>query len=81
MILFNDYNKIDVWLKFCHELEIEIIAEIYSDYYGKEDTVEMKEKIITGSINYLERGVDVSKRNCIRVLANHLVRLTNKEIR
>ena len=81
IILFNDYNKMGVWRKFCNELEITIIAEIYSDYHGNRDTVDIKKDIFTGSIHYLERGEDVSRRNCIKALAKYLIILSNKEIR
>ena len=77
IILFNDYGMVDVWRRFCHELNITIIAEIYSNYHGKKDTVEMKTGIFTGTVHHLERGEDVSQRNCIRALAKYLVAMTS----
>lgn len=44
IILFNDCKKVDEWRKFCHDLGINIIAEIYSDYHGEEGT-EIKDGI------------------------------------
>ncbi len=80
IILFNDQCRVDEWRRFCHELNITIIAEIYSDYRGKEDTVGITEDIFTGTIHHLERGEDVSRRNCIRALAKYLVRLTSSDM-
>jgi len=75
IILAGDMSRIPEWRTFCKELGIKVIAEIFSDYYGHEDTVaDMSEdSIFKGSVHYLERGEDVSKRPCIVALAKHLV--------
>lgn len=77
IILFNDSNKVDEWRQFCRELGIKIIAEIYSDYHGIEDSAEVMDGILKGTVHHLERGEDVSQRYCVTALANYL--LTNRE--
>jgi len=77
IILFNESDKVDEWRQFCHELGIKIIAEIYSDYHGKEDSAEVKDGILKGTVHHLERGEDISKRYCVTALANYLI--TNRE--
>jgi CRISPR-associated protein Csx3 len=77
IILFNDIKKIDDWRRFCSDLGINIIAEIFSDYYGKEDSIEIKDDLFRGTVHYLERGEDVSCRYCVTALAKYLINLTN----
>ncbi|MEA1981371.1 MAG: hypothetical protein U9N54_10395 [candidate division Zixibacteria bacterium] len=62
------------WQKFCEELGLEIIAEIFSDYRGSKDTIqkENSDGVFKGSIHYLERGEDVSQRECLKALALRL---------
>jgi CRISPR-associated protein Csx3 len=77
IILFNDSSKVNEWRQFCNELGLKIIAEIYSDYNGKEDSAKVKDRILKGIVHHLERGEDVSQRYCVTALANYI--LTNRE--
>lgn len=64
------------WEAFCQELNIQVIARFISDYHGTEDTWQQKSKcLLEGSIHYLERGEDLSKRPAIAQLAQHILRL------
>ena len=64
-------ERLSEWREFCEELHIEVIAILYSDYYGDKDEVWSQDQdiIFRGSIHYLERGVDVSNRPTIKALA------------
>lgn len=77
IILYNDDTKVDEWREFCHDIGLNIIAEIYSDYHGEEDSTELKDGIFRGKIHHLERGEDVSCRYCVTALAEYLLKLTN----
>ncbi|MCD6232988.1 hypothetical protein J7J81_01210 [bacterium] len=81
IILAGDMDKVPEWRAFCSELGLKIIAEIFSDYHGQEDTVHGvgKDGIFRGSIHYLERGEDVSQRPCVVALAQFLVRMATAE--
>lgn len=70
-------QRLEEWHEFCEKVGLEIIAEVYSDYHGTEDTVEGvgSDGIFRGSVHYLERGEDLSQRPCVIALAEHLVRL------
>lgn len=74
-VLAGDMSKIPEWREFCAELGIKIIAEIFSDYNGQEDTIDdlSEDGIFKGSIHHLERGEDISKRPCVVALAQFLV--------
>ncbi len=74
IILYGDPAKLLEWREFCNELGLEVIAEIFSDYHGSNDTVQgiCPDSVFRGSIHYLERGEDVSQRECLRALAEIL---------
>ena len=63
------------WRKFADDLGLTVIAEIFSDYHGKEDVVEGvgPDGILRGSVHYLERGENVSERPMIQALAEFMV--------
>lgn len=71
-------DRLEGWREFCKKVGLEIVAEVYSDYPGQEDTIEGvgPDGIFRGSIHHLERGEDLSQRPCVVALAEHLVRLT-----
>lgn len=77
VILAGDKGKDEVpqWEEFCHDFNLRIIANIYSDYQGKEDKIDSESPVLTGSVHYLERGEDVSSREMVQALAQVLVRL------
>ena len=80
VILYGDKGKEEVseWEEFCRGLGLRIIANIYSDYEGKEDQINNESSLLTGSVHYLERGEDVSHRPMVQALARLLVSLTGR---
>jgi len=74
IIVYGDSEKLPEWREFCREIGVTIIAQIYSDYNGKQDEIqEVQSEMFLGSVHYLERGVDVSERPCIRELVKFIV--------
>ena len=69
--------RMNPWREFCEELGLEVVAEVFSDYFGDEDEVVgvAEDGILRGSIHHLERGEDNSKRPLVKALAQHLVDL------
>lgn len=74
-------QRMKEWYEFCEKVGLAIIAEVYSDYHGREDTVEGvgPDGIFRGSVHYLERGEDLSQRSCVVALAEFLVKLATSE--
>lgn len=70
-------ERLEEWRGFCEKLGLHVVAEIYSDYHGREDAVQGlgPDGVFRGSIHYLERGEDLSQRLCVVALAEHLVGL------
>ncbi|MBD2494468.1 CRISPR-associated protein Csx3 [Nostoc sp. FACHB-280] len=79
VILVKDESEIAPWVKFCDELKLEVIAIIFSDFFGNTDVVESESPIVRGSVHRLQRGEDVSQRPVIQALARLLVGLNTKE--
>jgi CRISPR-associated protein Csx3 len=73
-------DRLVPWRSFCQEVGLIVVAEIFSDYRGAEDTVEGlgPDKIFRGSVHYLERGEPVADRPLIRALASRLVELASE---
>ncbi len=76
VILAGDISQVPYWQKFCSQLNLQIIAVIYSDYYGMSDSIISEVPIIKGSIHHLERGEDVSTRPTVLALARLLIKLS-----
>lgn len=76
VILAGDMTQVPNWKKFCSQLNLKIIAVIYSDYYGIRDCLTSEVPIIKGSIHHLERGEDVSTRPTVQALARLLIQLS-----
>lgn len=70
-------QRLEVWREFCADLNLVIVAEIFSDYYGTEDRVDSvgPDGILHGAVHRLERGEATSERPMVRALAEHLVHL------
>ena len=70
-------DRLPVWREFAKELGLAVVAEIFSDYHGKEDVVlgVGSDGVLRGSVHYLERGEPVAERPMIRALAEHLLQL------
>lgn len=73
IIIYGNHKKLQEWRDFCAELNLCVIAEVFSDYHGKKDSV--SQNPFQGSVHYLERGEDVSQRPCIKALAKHILSL------
>jgi CRISPR-associated protein Csx3 len=69
IILFTSPQNLREWQQFCRDLGLTVIAEIFSDYHGKEDVVEEIDDVLKGSIHHLERGEDCSQRPMVMKLA------------
>lgn len=63
------------WKDFCEDLNLQIVALLYSDYEGKCDRIDAERPILKGSVHHLERGEDVSSRPTIQAIAALLVDL------
>jgi CRISPR-associated protein Csx3 len=70
------------WREFCQKVGLKIIAELHSDYHGREDSIQDigPDGILRGSIHHLERGEDISQRPCVVALAEYLVKLVTSEV-
>jgi len=81
ILLAGDMSRLPEWREFCKKLGLVVLAELFSDYHGTEDTVSGvgPDGILRGSIYYLERGEDLSKRPCVVALAHLLVELATSE--
>jgi CRISPR-associated protein Csx3 len=77
VILTGDMKRVPEWQEFCTELNLKIVAIIYSDYNGVEDYIESKKPVLKGSIHHLERGEDISTRPMVQALAWRLVEMSN----
>jgi len=78
VILAGDLGKVQVWQDFAMKLGLTIIAEIYSDYNGQEDTVRGDGPILKGSVHHLERGEPVLDRPMVKALAKRIAEKEEK---
>ncbi|MBD2456630.1 CRISPR-associated protein Csx3 [Nostoc sp. FACHB-87] len=76
VILVKDEAEIEPWVKFCDELKLEVIAIVFSDYFGNNDVIKSESPILRGTVHRLQRGEDVSQRPIIQALARLLVGLS-----
>ncbi|MCF4967823.1 CRISPR-associated protein Csx3 [Nostoc sp. CMAA1605] len=76
VILVKDEAEIEPWVKFCDELSLEVIAIVFSDYFGNNDVVESESPILRGTVHRLQRGEDVSSRRTVQAVARLLVSLS-----
>ncbi len=81
VLLAGDMSRLPEWREFCAELGLRVVAEIYSDYHGQEDTVQGvgPDNVFRGSVHYLERGEPVHERPCVVALAHLLMKLAAQE--
>lgn len=77
IIISGDHSKIEEWREFFKKVNpnIEIIAEIDSDYNGIEDNIpEIQEDgVLRGSVHHLERGEKIADRETIKKVAEYIV--------
>ncbi len=69
------------WKKFFDGLGIPVIAEVYSDYNGKEDIVVGVEEdgVFRGSVHHLERGENLNDRVTLQELADHVLTFEQRD--
>jgi hypothetical protein len=69
------------WKKFFDGLGIPVIAEVYSDYNGKEDIVVGVEDdgVFRGSVHHLERGENLNDRVTLRELVGHVLTFEQRD--
>jgi len=69
------------WKKFFNSLNIPVIAEVYSDYNGKEDTVigVSDDGVFRGGVHHLERGEDLNGRQTLQELAQHILTFEKRD--
>ncbi len=68
-------DRMEAWRKFAKELNLTIVAEIFSDYHGKADVIKdsQPDNILRGSVHYLERGESIAARPMVQALARHIL--------
>ena len=75
VILAKTEAEVAQWQKFCDDLNLPVVAVIYSDLNAREDTVVYENELLTGTVHYLQRGEDVASRPMIEELARLLMSL------
>lgn len=67
--------RMEEWREFAKELDLTVIAEIFSDHHGKADVVKgvCPANILRGSVHHLERGERIEKRPMVQALARHIL--------
>ena len=70
----NWNDRMQPWREFAQELELIVVAEIFSDYCAKADVVEPlhADNVLRGSVHHLERGENIETRPMIQALAHRL---------
>lgn len=70
-------DRLPAWREFCREVGLVVVAEIYSDYHGKQDVVHElgSDDVMRGSVHHLERGESIADRPLVRALADRLIKL------
>lgn len=67
--------RMEEWREFAKNLNLTVIAEIFSDYDGPSDDVKdiRSDNILRGSIHHLERGERIATRPMVQALARHIL--------
>jgi len=80
VLLAGDLGRLPEWREFCRKVGLTVVAEIFSDYHGIEDTIPVlgSDGVWKGAVHHLERGEYVSERPTIRVLAEILADMANR---
>lgn len=78
VILVKDESEIAPWERLCAELGLEVVAIVFSDFFGNNDVVVSESPILRGRVHRLQRGEDVSQRPIIQALARVLVGLCGR---
>jgi CRISPR-associated protein Csx3 len=77
VILAGDRGKDEVglWEDFSRDWNLPIIANLDSDYHGKDNKIVTKSPFFTGTVNYLALSEDLSCRPMVQALAQVFVGL------
>jgi CRISPR-associated protein Csx3 len=80
LLLAGDISRFAEWRTFCAKLGIAVVAEIHSDYNGKNDVVptQFDDGVFRGSVHHLERGEPVASRPTVAALASLLAEMATK---
>jgi CRISPR-associated protein Csx3 len=79
VILSRDGTEFAAWEAFCAELDIVVVAKIYSDYDAQADVIDWQAGVLTGTVHHLDRQVSAVERPIIQELANYVVKLVNDD--
>ncbi len=65
------------WKSFFSKLGVPVVAEIYSDYHGKDDIIEGvgDDGVFRGSVHHLERGEHFADRETVKAFADFIIHL------
>ena len=82
IILYTNEENLQEWREFCRSLGLRIIAEVFSDYHGREDVIlgEGPDGVLRGSVHHLERGEDCSQRPMVIALAKKILEEVSRVI-
>lgn len=75
VILVKNESEIAPWQKLCESLNLQIVAMIFSNYYGTHDVIHSEISPLQGSVHRLQRGENVAERLVVQALARLLVGL------
>jgi CRISPR-associated protein Csx3 len=80
VLLLGDLSREAEWREFCRKVELEVVAVIFSDYHGTDDSVPtpVGDGEYRGSVHHLERGEPVAERPTVRALATILAEMANR---
>jgi CRISPR-associated protein Csx3 len=76
VILAKSEAEVGEWEAFCRELNLTVVAILYSDFEGTADCLDCESPILKGSVHHLDRTEDVSSRLMVQKLARVLADLT-----
>jgi CRISPR-associated protein Csx3 len=76
IILAANSADADKWLEFCQQLNLQVVAQLESDYHATADRLDgIQHNVLRGAVHHLERGEDLANRPIIQELARHLLSL------
>lgn len=69
--------RMETWREFAKELDLRVVAEIFSNYDGTTDVVKdtRSDNVLQGSIHHLERGERIETRPMVQALAQHILNI------
>ena len=77
VILAKSESEVADWQAFCRQLNLTVIAIIYSDLDATTDTIQTQTPQLRGTVHRLIRGESVKTRPMIQELAKQLVELAS----